>query len=314
MRKLGLVLLLGLLFGSMVSAQFVEEIRDIPEGTADAIIAAEKEELVNFITPFLLAIKTFMTTNPDPDDLFDLWEKVVTLISAFYVLLFLIAGLKFILGAYDAGQREEAKAWFKNALFIVIVVNASFYLYKALLDIGSGVASGLWEKKFEELFSFAAISSLNLYSLHYLALSAELLWFSLFFRYALLLIGVVVLPIGIFLFLVPPLKTYGSAILNLFGAAVFLQFIDVITLKVIDLTLVSYSTPDFKFLIPSTAYFIIFFINMIMLLIAALRGVHSIRGYSPNIANVVSYITPPSSYLTPAAGASGGREPSYMRD
>ena len=296
-----LAVLVFLLLLSQASAQFVEEIRDIPQGTADAIVAKQKQELVLFINPFLSAIKTFILSNPNPLDLFDHWKLIVSVISAFYILLFLVAGLKFVLGAYDVGQREEAKVWFKNALFLVIVLNASYLLYSILLDLGSGVSLVFWDAKFESLFSFEAIESLNLFSLYYLAFSSSLLWFTLFMRYALLLIGVVIFPLGLFLFFIPPMKTYGSAILNIFGSAVFIQLIDTITLKVMDLTLAGLSSPDFKFLIPSTAYFIIFSINLAILLIAALRGVHSVKAYSPNIANVVSYITPPSSYLSPVA-------------
>lgn len=312
MRKALLAVFLLLLAGS-AAAQFVEEIRGIPQGTADALIEKQKQELVLFINPFLTAINTFIQQNPDPLALFGYWKLIILVISAFYILMFLVAGLKFVLGAYDVGQREEAKVWFKNALFVVIVLNASYLLYSILLDLGSGVSLVFWEAKFDNLFSFEAIESLNLFNLYYLAFSASLLWFTLFLRYALLLIGVVIFPVGLFLFFIPPLKTWGSAVLNLFGTAVFIQLVDTITLKVMDLTLASWTSPDFKFLIPSTAYFIIFFINLVMLLIAVLRGVHSVRGYSPNIANVVSYITPPSSYLSPAA-QSMEREPSYMRE
>ncbi len=299
MRREALCLIALILVLASVHAQFVEEIRGIPQGTADAIVEKQKQELVLFIKPFLEAIKTFILSNPNPLDLFGFWQLIISVISAFYILLFLVAGLKFVLGAYDVGQREEAKVWFKNALFVVIVLNASYLLYSILLDLGSGVALVFWDAKFESLFSFAAIESLNLFSLYYLAASSALLWITLFLRYALLLIGVVIFPIGLFLFFIPPMKTYGSAVLNIFGTAVFIQLVDVITLKVMDLTLTTLTSPDFQFLIPSTAYFIIFFINLVMLLIAAMRGINSVRAYSPNIANVVSYITPPSSYLSP---------------
>jgi len=264
LKIFAIILLFILLPFSAVAESFVEEIKDIPAGTADAIVVKLKEELVSFIEPFLGASKTFILSNPNPADLIGYWKLIIVVITSFYLLLFLVAGLKFILGAYDFMQREEAKVWFKNSLFLVVVLNASYLLYTVLMDLGSGVALIFWDGKFEALFTFASIESLNLFSLIYLATSVSLLWFTLFLRYALLFVGVVLFPIGLFLYFIPPLKTYGSAILNLFGTAIFIQLVDVFTLIIISLTLAKISGPDFQFLIPSTAFLIIFFMNTIL--------------------------------------------------
>ena len=305
LKIFAIILLFILLPFSAVAESFVEEIKDIPAGTADAIVVKLKEELVSFIEPFLGASKTFILSNPNPADLIGYWKLIIVVITSFYLLLFLVAGLKFILGAYDFMQREEAKVWFKNSLFLVVVLNASYLLYTVLMDLGSGVALIFWDGKFEALFTFASIESLNLFSLIYLATSVSLLWFTLFLRYALLFVGVVLFPIGLFLYFIPPLKTYGSAILNLFGTAIFIQLVDVFTLIIISLTLAKISGPDFQFLIPSTAFLIIFFMNTMMLLMAIGKAVTSTKAYSPNLANVVNYVTPPASYLSPVERAEG---------
>ena len=309
MKRVLVGLLVFLLAGQALGQSFVEAIEDLPEAMSAAMVEAQRQELVNFIEPFLDASKTFILSNPDPSGLVNYWQLMVQVISAFYILLFLVAGLKFVLGAYDSHQREEAKEWFKNALFVVIVLNASYLLYTVLLDVGSAIALEFWSSDFESLFTFASIESLNLFSLYYLSFTISLLWFTLFARYALLLIGVIAFPIGVFLFFVPPLKPYGSAILNLFGIAVFLQLIDVFALIVANGVLDVVGGPDFAFLVPSTTFLVMFLINLTMLLLAAVKGITSVKAYSPNIANVVNYVTPPSSYLSPVE-----RAPSYYKE
>jgi hypothetical protein len=47
-------------------------------------------------------------------------------------------------------------------------------------------------------------------------------------RYLVVSFGVVLFPVGIFLYFIPPLKGYGKFILNLLGIFIFITFIDLL--------------------------------------------------------------------------------------
>ena len=49
-------------------------------------------------------------------------------------------------------------------------------------------------------------------------------------RYAIVAMGVVLFPIGIFFYFLPPLRSFGSLILNILGIAIFITFLDALLL------------------------------------------------------------------------------------
>ena len=58
-----------------------------------------------------------------------LWAIIIYVLSMFYALLMIYAGFQFIISGYDAQKRENAKAWLRNIVIMIILVQASFFIY-----------------------------------------------------------------------------------------------------------------------------------------------------------------------------------------
>ena len=149
--------------------------------------------VIAFVQPLLEAAKFLVTANINPYDFQTMWLAIVGIISALYLLLFLIVGLKFIVGSYSATQRAEAKEWFKNAVVMMVLVGASLLIYSLLLDLSSGIALALWSEEFEQLFLLENLNVLDLLWVAILAFFVFLALITLAVRQIILIMGVMLL-------------------------------------------------------------------------------------------------------------------------
>jgi len=263
-------------------------ISQIPQAVVDSFIAFFKNEFVNFLSPLLVLAKAFLTTNPDPQALYGLWQVIVYIISLFYLLLFLIVGLLFIFSSFDSARRATAKDWFKSTVFLVVGVNASFLFYSLFLGLGSGIANYLWVSQFEQLFSTNALSGLNFVLLLVYAGAVLIAFITFFVRYLLLLLGTVLFPIAIFFYFIPPLKTWGKMFLEILFAGVLMQIIDVIVF--IGAAAVWNQFVGFQDIIgwaPIMAFCLVALINCFILWFA---GVKAARVFSSEMPELVALI------------------------
>ena len=268
------VVLALILLGMNVHAGLWDSVANLPGDVANALLDGIKQIVVDFVTPLLDLARDFITNNPNPANYQAHWQAVVTLISAFYLLIFLVVGFKFVIGSYDEVQRMEAKEWAKKAVFIVILVNASLLLYSLLLDVGSGTALYLWNSSYETLFQVQNLSALNLILVIFFALAVILALITLFARYLLVLTGIMAFPIGLFLYFVPPTQAYGKIILNTIGVVVFLQFVDVIALVASSLLLSEFSNnTQMQLLAPTMGFLLIAILNVALINFAFIKAV-----------------------------------------
>jgi len=254
-----------------------DAITNLPADIAASIMEVFRQALIGFIQPLLETAKALMTINIDPFAFQGLWQTIVTIISAFYLLLFLVVGLKFLFGCYDAVHRKEAKEWFKNAIILVVAVNASLLLYSLLLNLGSAVAMTLWSNEFEGLFLIENLGALDVIWAGIFAMSLFLALATLVIRQLFLILGVALFPIGIFLYFIPPVKTYGSVLLNLIGVAVFIQVLDVIILVAMQLFYGQFAElAGINLLAPSLGFFFIFLANSAAAFIAVQKALNAV--------------------------------------
>ena len=218
-----------------------DAVTNLPADLVHAVFSALSGLLVAFITPLIDVAKVLITVNIDPSHFVDLWQTIVTIISCFYLLLFVIVGLKFLFGCYDAVQRADAKEWFKKAILLVLAVNGSLLLYSLVLNLSSAIALFLWNSKFESLFSVAKLGALDFIWLIIFSLFLLLALITLVLREIFLIVSVMLFPIGLFLYFIPPLKDYGSIVLNLVGVFAFMNVLDVIILIAVQLFLTEFS-------------------------------------------------------------------------
>ena len=152
------------------------------------------------IQPLLSLIKSLLT-EPVQFSLFaPLWGVIIYVISLFYGLLFLYSGFNFMVSGYDAEKRAKAKEWFRNILLMIVLVQASYFIYVTIVDLGSLMTAGIINMVDEQFFLLTADNMTNMglqffFALFYVFI---LLITALFltFRYIIVAVGVVLVPIG----------------------------------------------------------------------------------------------------------------------
>lgn len=213
------------------------------------------------LQPLLTLLKNLLSNPPSIDLFSGIWTIIVYCLSMFYCFLIIYAGMQFMLSGHNVVQREMAKEWLKNTMMMIVLIQASFYLYGLILNIGSLMTTSVLSLVDQQFFLLTADNFVNtglefLFILVYLfVLMSTILFLTL--RYLVVAFGVILIPIGIFCYYIPPLKSYGKLIINLLGMLIFITFIDAIILlacsKLIDIEMFQ----NFKILIMITSLLII---------------------------------------------------------
>jgi len=252
-----------------------ESIAGIPQAVMDSFFGFIKAGFVSFVNPLFQVMKTLILYNINPFNYEGYWLTIVSIISCFYLLLFVVVGLKFLLGSYDAVQRLKAKEWFKGAVMLIIAVNASLLLYSLVLLLGSGTALVLWNPQLENFLSLNDLNALNLIWLIIVAIFAFLAMLTLILRQIFLIISVMLFPIGVFFYFIPPLKSGGSALLNLIFAFVFMQAMDVIILIGVNIFSTEFSgLPSIELISLSAGFLFIFLANLWLMFFAVMKALN----------------------------------------
>jgi len=175
--------------------------------------------LLNFsIKPILNLVLNLLSEPINLSLFFSFWVIIVYVLSMFYALLLLGTGLNFMISGYDPEKRESAKTWLRNIVMMVILVQSSFFIYQLAIDLSAIMTSttlGLIDPSFFSLSAegIADLGSSILLSFLYIA-TLIVTVLVLLIRYAVVSVGVVLFPIAILFYFVPPLQQYGSLILN----------------------------------------------------------------------------------------------------
>ena len=272
MKKILFILAL-LLVAANVHAGLWESVTNLPGDIANAVLDSLKQIVVDFVTPLLDLAKTFITVNPNPENYESYWQAIIVLISAFYLLIFLVVGVKFVMGSYDEAQRMEAKEWAKKAILIVVLCNASLLIYSLILNVGSATSLYLWDGSYEQLFQIQNLSALNLILIIFFAIAVLIALVTLFIRYLLVLVGIMAFPIGLFLYFIPPVQAYGKIILNTIGIVIFLQFFDVLVLVASSLLLNEFgNVTQMQLLAPTMGFLLIAVANVLLMKFAIMKA------------------------------------------
>jgi hypothetical protein len=127
-------------------------------------------------------------------------------------------------------RREMAKEWLRNTVIMIVLIQASFYLYGLLIDLSSKISSSLLSMVDPHFFMLTSDNLVNvglefLFVLFYVLI----LFFTivlLTIRYLVVCFGILHAPIGVFCYYIPPLRGYGKMILNMLGAMIFMTCLD----------------------------------------------------------------------------------------
>lgn len=210
------------------------------------------------LQPLLSLVRSLMENPPSIDLFKGLWLIIVYCISIFYCFLILYAGAQFMLSGHDVVKREMAKEWLKNTVLMIVLIQASFYLYGLVLEIGSSMSAGVLSLIDPHFFLLTADNLTNV-GLEFIFITFYLLVLIitvliLVIRYLLVVLGVLFVPIGIFCYFIPPLRSYGRMILNLLGMLIFITFLDAIVILACSMLMNIELFQNFKILIMISAF------------------------------------------------------------
>jgi len=184
------------------------------------------------IQPLLTLIKNLLIDPVNLQPMSSLWAIILYILSIFYGLLLLYSGFNLMLSGHDAAKRAKSKEWFQNIFLMIIFTSASFYLYELILEIASSLTVGMMSLVEPDFFLFTLDNIVNvgfeffLGGIYVLVLILTVLILTM--RYLVVAMGVVLFPIGIFLYFVPPVQSYGKLILNYLGVCISIVFFDAI--------------------------------------------------------------------------------------
>ena len=250
-----------------------------------------KQAVKSFNKPLMDFTQYLLSNNPDVEGMKGWWQSIVTVISSFYLLVFLIAGFMFLFAGIDLEKREQAKTWLKNAIKMIVGVNISFALYQIILELATAITQFMWISGFERFFGDSIFSTAGLVLLVFNAFAVVLAAITLFLRYIFLLLGVALFPLAIFLFYTPKLENWGKMIINLLGGALFMQFIDVIMFVAADKILTQMiGSPGEAFVIP-LAFCLVAVINVVIIVYAILKSAFSIAENAPVLTYALGALT-----------------------
>ncbi|HLC92473.1 MAG TPA: hypothetical protein VJH23_02080 [archaeon] len=263
----------------------------IPDIILGMIKETAKESIKSFNKTLMEFTKHVLSNNPDVEGLKGWWQSIVTIISSFYLLVFLIAGFMFLFAGIDLSKREQAKHWLTNAIKMIIGVNISFALYQIILELATAITQFIWISGFDSFFSEAAYANAGFALLFFYAATIAIAAITLFLRYLFLMLGVVLFPIAIFLFYTPKLENWGKMILNLLGGALFMQFIDVIMFVAANQILLEPAgTNGQSFVIP-LGFSIVAIVNILIIAYAILKSAFSVAENAPVLTYAIGALT-----------------------
>ncbi len=247
------------------------------------------------LQPFLTLTKNLLSEPVNIDSFISLWAIIVYIISLFYGLFIIFAGFNFIISGYSAEQRERAKLWLKNVILMVFFVQASFYLYSALIEVSSGLTVGVLGLIDPNFFLLTVDNLTNIglqivLAIPYL-LTLLLTIILLSLRYLLVALGVMLFPMALFLYFIPPLKSYGKLILNILLIIMFIPFFHSLMLltaaKLIEIPVYA----NFKILLMISTFILInssmIFLILFAIVKAAFAALHSDIGKAATMVSKI---------------------------
>ena len=232
------------------------------------------------LQPLLSSIKDLLSEPIQLQLFMSLWVIIVYMLSMFYAFLIMYSGFSFIIAGHDVARRENAKEWLKNIIIMIILIQASFFIYQLAVDLSSIMTSStlsLIDNNFF-LLTIDNISNIGLeflYAISYI-LILLLTLIILTLRYAIVAIGIILFPLAIFAYFIPVLRSYGVWILNLLGISVFITFLDAIVLigfsKIIEISIFA----NMKIIVMISAFGLIDVIMFFLIFFSIIKGAFSI--------------------------------------
>jgi len=232
--------------------------------------------------PLLDAVKNLLKEKIDAGLFSNIWAIVAYTISLFYGLLFLYSGFNFIISGNDPAKRENAKQALQNTVIMVVLVNASFFIYSTLIEISSLLTEGVLGLIDGNFFNMVSGNIGNAGTEFFMGMTYVIILLLtliiLSVRYIIVAFGAAFFPLGIFLYFIQPLKSYGKMIVNFLGVNIFASFASALILLISSKASQITYFANFKILLMCSAFAICDLMLIYLMFFAAIKAAVSTAG------------------------------------
>ena len=219
-------------------------------------------DIVNLpLQPLLIFIKSLLTSEVHISIFEHIWKVICYILSFFYLFLFLYSGFVFLTSSENPIKRANAKDGLRNAVLMIFFIQASFFIYELVLSLSSVLNHAILSLIDEHFFMLTFDNIYNiglqfvLLPIYLLTLVIAMLMLAL--RYIFVSMGVILLPIGIFCYYAPSLRSYGRFILHMLGNFVFVTFIDLLVILACSMIIEDPVFENFKIVVMIICFIII---------------------------------------------------------
>lgn len=209
-----------------------EPVGGIVKAVLDFLVGWMADMLHELISGLMNLLVEMMAYNPDLSVAYGLWNEVRTIVNGFFVLTFVLAGIAMLAGSIMGSPPGRLiKQWLLKTLASIVLVNASFDLYSLIVGLEGALVRELLFTNLDigGFVMAGATAILILFIDSFLVLGVILVFI---IRHVLVLAGAVFFPMILFLWLLPPSRRIGSALLTLTFIIIFLPFAEALCLKV----------------------------------------------------------------------------------
>jgi hypothetical protein len=180
------------------------------------------------IQPVLTLTYNLLTEPVNISNFSETWGIIVYILSMLYGLILLYIGFSFVISGHSVIKREKAKSSLANTIIMMILVQASFFIYSLAIDLVSSITTVVFNMVQKDFFLLTVDNTTNiglelLFLLPYLFFILVTL-IILAVRYLIVSSGVILFAIGIFFYFIEPLNTYGKFIINFLFATISITF------------------------------------------------------------------------------------------
>lgn len=179
-----------------------------------------------------LAFK-FMFSSPDPGWFCIPFTLVMNILQSLFALVLMGLALFFILKSGDVEGRATAKKWAENMIVMIIVLSFSFQIFGMLLNFNTYLTNSLIGQSMSQIFGSSTNPSNAVFA--FMLLLAEvsidvLTLGTLIIRYLLIPVMLMVFPIAIFLYFIPPTQAWGKTLLQIILVGIFMTTADALVM------------------------------------------------------------------------------------
>lgn len=243
------------------------------------------------IQPLLDAVYSLLTQPVNIDLFSSIWGIIVYILSLFYGILLMYVGFRFIVTAHSPEQRERSKQILTNILVMMVLVQASFYLYSLINQIVASVSTVVLNMVQQNFFLLTIdnISNVGLELILIIPYIISILvtLILLVIRYVIVSSGVILFAIGIFMYFIDPLKQYGKLIINFLIATISITFFYSIIFLASSMLLNISAFQNFKILVMIGAFTLV---NVVTIIIALFVIIKSALAVAAPVMKVVSLV------------------------